>query len=665
MSGDISLFALLKSQQAVEIAKRFNTSEAVQPPPPPIPSPTPSAAASRAAARPNTAPPTPTGTPMTPATALSHSLDTLVPPRPGQAAPSAVVEALRAGFPAGMATPEGPAAPGMRPAVAPSPEGRPSVASMSGATAPATAGTGPQPAAQPGAHPPPMAEAGGKAPAPMGATPAAPLSGALPAQAGSLPVPASTAPSVQIASSPPAQVIENGAKSSVGTGTLPLSGAAPAVVLRPANAPVPGGDVTQTTAPNPVPMPGTSANPRGGPMDSATPGPGMARPTDSPQSGAILSPAPSGPGAPSGTDPSPAPGSWSATGAPATTPPPGSAPPGTAGLSPGPADPSGPGPLLQTATTTPPMARPGTPLPGVAPATGTEARDTPPPASGGLRPTPPPGLVAPGALTASLIAPAETGRFPPGSGLATPMASAPANPVDPGLATNRTGGAALPPPPQALSAATPADPRNMAPVTPRSAQPTPADTGPALREAAPIAETAGPPRTGTATPDVIRAALVLLHSVDTTAASQAAFSFESRAAAAGVILNAAMIPGWPFPSAFARDTPRFDPAALRELGQKLVAMTPEELAEYIAKIGGDHRLLRRIRRFLKQIDGEEGAMAMGFLAMLGAAMGQIARALSLPMALAAEEIAQLADSADGRGDPLRPGPGGPRRRLRL
>lgn len=203
------------------------------------------------------------------------------------------------------------------------------------------------------------------------------------------------------------------------------------------------------------------------------------------------------------------------------------------------------------------------------------------------------------------------------------------------------------------------------PIVPRAVHTPLGDARPAQREIAAAADSAAVPRTNTTPPDVVRAALALLHSVEGTSASQAAFSFESRAAAAGVILNAAMIPGWPFPSAFARDTPRFEAAALRELGQKLVAMTPEELAEYIAKIGGDHRLLRRIRRFLKQIDGEEGEMAMGFLAMLGAALGQIARALSLPMALAAEEIAQLAGSPEDDGNPLRPGPGGPRRRLRL
>ena len=177
-----------------------------------------------------------------------------------------------------------------------------------------------------------------------------------------------------------------------------------------------------------------------------------------------------------------------------------------------------------------------------------------------------------------------------------------------------------------------------------------------------VVNSAAPVALPETTPAVLRAAVHVLISAEVAGQSQAAFSFEARAAAAAVILNAAMMPGWPFPSSMVRDGPRYEPGMLKALGEQIAKMSPEELAEYLAKIGGDFKLLRKLRRLLKEIDGVEAETAMGFLAMLGAALTQIVQALKLPLAMPQEELAVMSEEPIGERSNR---PTGGRRRLKI
>lgn len=67
-----------------------------------------------------------------------------------------------------------------------------------------------------------------------------------------------------------------------------------------------------------------------------------------------------------------------------------------------------------------------------------------------------------------------------------------------------------------------------------------------------------------------------------------------------VILNAAFIPGWPFPDALVRDrlpAPRADPA-LSALGDGFSAMSEAERAEYLARLGLPFQLPGQLRTLL-------------------------------------------------------------------
>jgi hypothetical protein len=142
-------------------------------------------------------------------------------------------------------------------------------------------------------------------------------------------------------------------------------------------------------------------------------------------------------------------------------------------------------------------------------------------------------------------------------------------------------------------------------------------------------------------------------------------SGRSTSVASGVIFNAAMIPGWPFPSAFARDgAEMINPKALlHRLAGSIEAMSPQEAAEYLARIGGGHVFLRNLRRILKELDMLEKDDVKGLLFAFLETLSTIASGLQTAFRQLAESAALQAAVVHGEEpeDGDRPG----RRRLKL
>ena len=145
-------------------------------------------------------------------------------------------------------------------------------------------------------------------------------------------------------------------------------------------------------------------------------------------------------------------------------------------------------------------------------------------------------------------------------------------------------------------------------------------------------------------------------------AQTATVAIESRNTAAMVIYNAAMLPGWPYPSAFARDSAAQPRAALATVAAPLAHMSPEEMADYLARMGAQARLLKRLRHALKKLEGLETAAARGFLAAFLSAVETLMNGLAVAAEEHAQRIALRADLPDG-DDPDGTSP--TRRRLRL
>lgn len=95
-----------------------------------------------------------------------------------------------------------------------------------------------------------------------------------------------------------------------------------------------------------------------------------------------------------------------------------------------------------------------------------------------------------------------------------------------------------------------------------------------------------------------------------------------------VILNAAFIPGWPFPDALVRDrlpAPRADPA-LAALGDGLSTMSEAERAEYLARLGLPFQLPAQLRTLLdRTLDPK---VARGLLLAFLEAMSALAEGLA-------------------------------------
>lgn len=150
------------------------------------------------------------------------------------------------------------------------------------------------------------------------------------------------------------------------------------------------------------------------------------------------------------------------------------------------------------------------------------------------------------------------------------------------------------------------------------------------------------------------------------AAQMSALPIESRSTASLLIYNAAMLPGWPYPTAFAQDSAPAARAALKNAASALAGMSQEEIADYLARMGVQQRLRQRLRHALRKLEGLDSATARGFLAAMLDAFEVLMTGLAVAAEEHAQRIALRLDLPDG--DDLPPSPDGPisqRRRLRL
>ena len=178
----------------------------------------------------------------------------------------------------------------------------------------------------------------------------------------------------------------------------------------------------------------------------------------------------------------------------------------------------------------------------------------------------------------------------------------------------------------------------------------PVDASPAEAVMAPAATASATPPPGTAgLPPAVRTALAEILGPVALAAQAAPGGAPAGSVASMVVYNAAMIPGWPFADAMVRDRP----GAVRPADAGLpAAMTPDEMAAYLAAVAAKLTALRHLRKRIEEIGGAAATEAEGFLSGLVRALeGVIA---GLTAALETETVALEVETARA---------GGPRRRL--
>lgn len=162
---------------------------------------------------------------------------------------------------------------------------------------------------------------------------------------------------------------------------------------------------------------------------------------------------------------------------------------------------------------------------------------------------------------------------------------------------------------------------------------------------------AGIAGTGQSAPLVANALQVLTLAEAALAGSWQISSAEVRSTGAGVIYNAAMIPGWPYPSAFAKDSPSTAGKAMQTLGQQLAGMSPEEMADYLARMGAQFGLLARLKEAIGIVNAQEKHRLFGFFALLSAALGSVIEGLKASLVLSEEEFATLSATQAGTMGP--------------
>lgn len=168
-------------------------------------------------------------------------------------------------------------------------------------------------------------------------------------------------------------------------------------------------------------------------------------------------------------------------------------------------------------------------------------------------------------------------------------------------------------------------------------------------------------------PDTSRPVQVLhaaLSAAITESASFGSFPFMALGregnSASLVIFNAAMIPSWP--PAFRLDQAMGGAKALQVGGAQLSQMTPEEAAEYIAKMAAGFDFLLKVKKRLSATVAEEKEMLLGLFSFLGAALDALVRGLRMAVEQSLEQQEMLAEVQIERGQ--KPGKRG-RQRLNL
>ncbi len=126
------------------------------------------------------------------------------------------------------------------------------------------------------------------------------------------------------------------------------------------------------------------------------------------------------------------------------------------------------------------------------------------------------------------------------------------------------------------------------------------------------------------------------------------FGGAAPATASLVIFNAAMIPQWP--PAFQLQGSDAE-AALRVAGAELAQMSPEEAAEYLAKMAAAFGFLLTVKKRLTQSLKEEKETLLGLFSFLGVALDCLAKGLQMAFDLTAEQRELLAEiSEEMRGE---------------
>lgn len=151
------------------------------------------------------------------------------------------------------------------------------------------------------------------------------------------------------------------------------------------------------------------------------------------------------------------------------------------------------------------------------------------------------------------------------------------------------------------------------------------------------------------------------------AMSYGAFPFtlggSGASAAALVIFNAAMAPSWPPPL-------RLDQLAdgagqIRIAGSQLAQMTPEETAEFLAKMAAMFGFLLVVKKRLSRSMKEEKESILGLFALFGVAMDTLIKGMHLAFDLTTEQQAVLERiTVENGGNPSGRGGSG-RHRLKL
>ena len=105
----------------------------------------------------------------------------------------------------------------------------------------------------------------------------------------------------------------------------------------------------------------------------------------------------------------------------------------------------------------------------------------------------------------------------------------------------------------------------------------------------------------------------------------------SRDMLSAVILNAAMIPGWPFPKAIENSAlateARRAAGQLAAAGAEELKLTPEEMIAYLTSIGANARLLKALQDLFVRLEKKEAVQLMAWLHALTSALREIEKSV--------------------------------------